>query len=168
MSISAITDKDTFHRGVSVPPQARIPYISVDGILACGGTDTSLWVVSLPVAALIHLCGWYPCLWRHWYISVDDILANDGTDPQRCISAATGKDTIHRDVSVPSLARISSTEMYQCYLKQGCFHRSISAFQQPPWSKGVPTKDTSAPGWTVSGWHLTWCPPGLSTIDSLY
>ena len=43
------------------------------------------------------------------------------------ISAITGKDTIHRDVSVPSLARILSTEMYQCYLKQGCFHMSISA-----------------------------------------
>ena len=51
-----------------------------------------------------------------------------GYHPQRCISAATGKDTIHRDVSVLLQARIPSTEGYQCRSRQGYYpQRSISA-----------------------------------------
>ena len=50
----------------------------------------------------------------------------------------------HREVSVPPLARIFCKE-YQCYLEQGCFHRSISALHQPPKGRGVLTKNTSAP-----------------------
>ena len=61
------------------------------------------------------------------------------------ISAITGKDTIHREVSVLPQARIPSIERYQCYLEQGCFPRSISAPHQPPKGRGVLTKNTSAP-----------------------
>ena len=51
-----------------------------------------------------------------------------GYYPQRSISAATGKDTIHREVSVPPQARILSTEKYQCCHRQGYYpQRSISA-----------------------------------------
>ena len=147
MSISAITDKDTFHRGVSVSLQARIPihrevsvplqaripstegyqcrsrqgYLPQRGISAITDKDTFHRGVSVSHQARIPI---------HREVSVS--AHRQGCYPQRSISAATGKDTIHRDVSVPPLARISSTEMYQCYLKQGCFHRSISAFQQPP------------------------------------
>ena len=32
-----------------------------ESILAQDGTDTSLWMISLPVATLIPLCGRYPC-----------------------------------------------------------------------------------------------------------
>ena len=60
------------------------------------GKDALLWA-SVPLLTRIPSTEGYQCHSRQGY------------HPQRGISAATGKDIIHRDVSVPPLARISST-----------------------------------------------------------
>ena len=79
------------------------------------GKDALLWA-SVPLRTRIPSIEGYQC--RH----------RQGYHPQRGISAATGKDTIHREVSVLPQARIPSTEMYQCRHRQG-YHpqRCISA-----------------------------------------
>ena len=147
------------------------------------GKDALIWS-SVPLLARIPSTERYQC--RH----------RQGYHPLRGISAATGKDTIHREVSVLPQARIPSTERYQCRHWQG-YHpqRGISATTSKDTStegiNAISSKDASTEAsvlssnhlrarvfwlrtpvlhlnWTVSGWHPMWCPPGLSTIDSLY
>ena len=82
------------------------------------------------------------------------------------ISAITDKDTFHREVSVSLQARIPSTERYQMPpLARISSIRDVSVLSQARMlpqkhqcfpattlEQGlVPTKDTSAPDWTVSG-----------------
>ena len=79
------------------------------------GKDALLWA-SVPLLTRIPSTEGYQCRSRQGY------------HPQWGISAATGKDTIHREVSVPPQARIPSTVRYQCRHRQG-YHpqRGISA-----------------------------------------
>ena len=97
------------------------------------GKDALLWA-SVPLLTRIPSTEGYQCRSRQGYY------------PQRSISAATGKDTIHRDVSVPPLARILSTEKYQCCHRQG-YHpqRCISA---------ISSKDASTEASVLSSHHL--------------
>ena len=89
----------------------------------------------------------------------------------------------------PVLEQGWSGQRHQCFIltiiEQGWSKYRHQCSTSNTLSRGDLTKDTSAPYWTrvfwpqtpvfplitillITGWHLMWCPPELSTIDSSY